>query len=204
MSFRRAGILLAGVLAVAAIVIVIIFQGQSGPMTFTAQGDQLIVNGTTGSGSLADLEEALAENPQIRVVVLNRVEGSDDDSVNLEMARILRSRNLDTHLNADSVIESGGVELFIGGADRTMDKGARIGVHSWYDEDGRYQGRDLPRDHPDHQPYLEAYRALGIPEDFYWFILDAAPSDAMYFLTADDIARFRILTAPPGGGPHSG
>ena len=205
MSIRRIGVVLGTAISAAVIVFIAmqVLEYLRPPMTFTAQGTQLIVDGTTGSNSLADLEAALAAHPQTEVVVLNRVEGSDDDAVNLLMARAIRGRNLDTHLNRDSVIESGGIELFIGGVSRTMDSGARIGVHSWFDEDEKYQGRDLPKDHPDHQPYLETYRALGIPEDFYWFILAAASSDEMYFMTEADIERFDILTAPIGENAHA-
>jgi hypothetical protein len=200
MSIRRIGVVLGTVVAVAVIgfVAIQVLQYLRPPMTFTAEGDRLIVNGTTGSDSLADLEAALAAHPETEVIVLNRVEGSDDDAVNLQMARAIRDRELDTHLNKDSIIESGGIELFIGGVNRTMNEGARIGVHSWFDEDEKYQGRDLPKDHPDHQPYLETYRALGVPEDLYWFILAAASSDGMYFMTEADIGRFDILTEPIG------
>jgi hypothetical protein len=171
-------------------------------MTFTPRDDALVVDGETGSGSLADLEKALAEHPQTRVLILNRIAGSNDDAVNLAMAMLLRRKGLDTHLNSDSVIESGGIELFIGGNQRTMDEGARIGVHSWYDEEG-YEGRDLPKDHPDHRSYLEAYRALGIPEELYWFILAAAPNDSMYFMTDAEIEQFDVLTAQIGEGPDT-
>lgn len=202
---KRIGVVLgaAAIIVVVAFLVLKVLLRPGPPMTFAAKGDALIVNGTTGRGSLADLQAALAANPGTRVLILSRIEGSDDDAVNLQMARMVRDRKLDTHLNADSVIESGGIELFIGGVNRTMDEGARIGVHSWSDEDEHYQGRDLPRDHPDHKPYLDTYRALGVPEDLYWFILAAAPNDGMYFMTEDDIDRFDVLTAPIGQGLHT-
>ena len=205
MSIRRTGAILAAALAVAVLGLVALklLQWPGPPMTFTAQGNQLIINGTTGSNSLADLQAALAAHPETEVIVLNRVEGSDDDAVNLQMARMIRDRHLDTHLNMDSIIESGGIELFIGGVNRTMSEGARIGVHSWFDEDEKHQGRDLPKDHPDHQPYLETYRVLGVPEDLYWFILAAASSDEMYFMTEAEIDRFDILTAPIDENMHT-
>ena len=165
-------------------------------MTFTAEHDRVLVEGTTDRHSLEELEEVLDDNPDVRMLVLGKVEGSDDDSTNLRMAEFVRGRGLTTHLTSQSVIESGGIELFMGGVRRTMERGARIGVHSWMDEDKGYQGRDLAPDHPDHQEYLNAYRALGTPEVFYWFILKAAPSTAMYFLNEEEIARFNILTSP--------
>ena len=200
MNIRRIG----AVLGAAAAVLVIVFIAAKillrpvPSMTFTAEGNALIVNGETGGTSLADLEGALAAHPNTRTLILDRIEGSNDDTVNLAMARTVRARNLDTHLNNDSVIELGGIELFIGGVHRTMEDGARIGVHSWYDDDGHYEGRDLPRDHPDHKPYLETYRGLGVTDDLYWFILDAASNKDMYFMTNEEIERFGVLTAPIG------
>ncbi len=170
--------------------------GTAGAMTFMAKGDRVIVQGTTNGSSLEELKNILATYPQVRVIVLAKVEGSDDDSTNLRMAELIRSRGLQTHLTRQSVIESGGIELFMGGVKRTMERGARIGVHSWIDEDTGYEGRDLSADHPDHREYLDAYRSLGAPETLYWFILRAAPSTAMYFLNDDEIKRFSFLTAP--------
>lgn len=170
--------------------------GSVSAMTFTAKDDRIIVEGTTNHESLAEFQEILDDHPEARVVVLDQVEGSDDDSINLRMAELIRSKGLQTHLTSRSVIESGGIELFMGGAARTMERGARIGVHSWIDEDTGYEGRDLPADHPDHQEYLNAYRIMGAPENLYWFILQAAPSSAMYFLNEDEIKQFNILTAP--------
>jgi hypothetical protein len=156
----------------------------------------VIVEGTTNRDSFEDFEEILNEHPEVRVIVLGQVEGSEDDSVNLRMAELIRRKGLQTHLTSRSVIESGGIELFLGGASRTMERGARIGVHSWIDEGKGYEGRDLSPSHPDHQEYLTAYRVLGTSEAFYWFILKAAPSSAMYFLNDDEIKRFSLLTAP--------
>lgn len=204
MSVRRKVVVLAAVAIFGVVLIALIaLQLLAPPMTFTAKDDTIVVNGATGSNSLVDLEEALAAHPKTRVLIFNRIEGSNDDAINLAIAQTVRNRNLDTHLNADSVIESGGIELFIGGVNRTMDEGARIGVHSWYDEEGRYEGRALPRDHPDHKPYLETYHALGVPEDLYWFILNAAGTDGMYFMTDEEIERFDIVTWPIGEGPHA-
>jgi hypothetical protein len=173
-----------------------ILAGSAGAMTFSAKADRVTVEGTTNGDSLKELENILATYPQVRVIILDKVEGSDDDSTNLRMAELIRSRGLQTHLTSQSVIESGGIELFMGGVKRTMERGARIGVHSWIDEDTGYEGRDLPADHPDHREYLDAYSSLGVPEALYWFILKAAPSTAMYFLNDDEIKRFSVLTAP--------
>ncbi len=164
-------------------------------MTFTPEGDALIINGETQNDSLVKFRAALEKYPQTRKIILNIVPGSDDDEVNLKMARVIRRHQLSTHLTRTSVIESGGVELFMGGVERTMEQGAKIGVHSWSDDEG-YEGHQLPKDHKDHKPYIKTYQKLGIPKSFYWFVLNAAPASGMYFMTEEEIVRYNLLTKP--------
>jgi hypothetical protein len=54
--------------------------------------------------------------------------------------------------------------------------GGCLGVHSTEidTEFGPVAAADLPRDDPENAPILSYYRAMGIPEDFYWFTLQAA------------------------------
>ncbi len=168
----------------------------SDDMTFTPYGDALIINGETQPDSLAKFKIALDQYPDTRTIILNIVPGSDDDDVNLKMARVIRKKTLSTHLTRDSVIESGGIELFMGGVERTMERGAKVGVHSWSDDDYGYEAHELPKDHADHKPYIKTYKKLGIPKSFYWFVINAAPADGMYFMTEEELERFNLLTKP--------
>ena len=168
----------------------------SDDMTFTPSGDALIINGETQTDTLAKFKIALDQYPNTRTIILNIVPGSDDDDVNLKMARVIRKKNLSTHLTKDSIIESGGIELFIGGVERTMERGAQVGVHSWSDDDDGYEAHELPKDHKDHKPYIKTYQKLGIPKSFYWFVVNAAPANGMYFMTEDELMRFNLLTKP--------
>lgn len=164
-------------------------------MTFTPEGDTLIINGETQNDSLVKFRAALEKYPQTQKIILNIVPGSDDDEVNLKMARVIRRHQLSTHLTSSSVIESGGVELFMGGVERTMERGAKIGVHSWSDDEG-YEGHQLPKDHNDHKLYIKTYQKLGIPKSFYWFVINAAPSSGMHFMSEEEIVRYNLLTRP--------
>lgn len=168
----------------------------SDDMTFTPAGDALIINGETQSDSLVKFRAALKEHPETKKIILSIVPGSDDDDVNLKMAKTIRRHNLSTHLTRNSIIESGGIELFMGGVERTMERGAKVGVHSWSDDDEDYEAQELPKDHPDHKPYIKTYQKLGIPKSFYWFTVNAASSDDMYFMTEEELVRFNLLTQP--------
>lgn len=95
---------------------------------------------------------------------------------------------------AEGFIASGAVDFFIAGARRTADVagGARLGVHTW-GGDG-FVGADLPRDHPDHRPYLDYYAEMGVPADFYWFTLEAAPLETVHIMTAEEVEFYGLLT----------
>ena len=35
---------------------------------------------------------------------------------------------------------------------------------------------------------------MDIPEDFYWFTLEAAPAEGMHWMTEAEMARYRVHT----------
>ena len=75
-----------------------------------------------------------------------------------------------------------------------MEPGARIGVHSWYDDDDEMDGVDYPRDAPDHELNRRYVEDMLGTDAFYWFTLEAAPADGMHYMTEAEIARFGLLT----------
>ena len=151
--------------------------------------------GGTDSDSYADVLQTLNATPQIRQIVLSNVPGTTDMAENVRIARLIRERGISTHLKDSSYIASGGVHLFLAGVERTMECGARIGVHSWKDSEGETP-RSLGFDPA--APYMEAFHAdMGIDEDFYTFSNTAAPHEIIYLLKEDDITRFNLLTEGP-------
>ncbi len=84
------------------------------------------------------------------------------------------------------------VDLFLAGVKRTMEPGAKIGVHSW--SDGTKEAKDYPRDAPEHAKnrlYIE--RMLG-NDEFYWFTIYAAPAEDIYFMKVSEIRDYELLT----------
>lgn len=165
------------------------------PLEFTVVKERLLLNGQITSRSVQAFEEVLAQNPQVSTVVLQDMPGSLDDTAVLRMGTLIRNEGLTTALQSDSRIHSGAVDLFIAGARRKMVEGAEIGVHSW--ADGLGDGRDYPRDALEHRAGRGYAAAMLGAEDFYWFTLQAAPSDGIYIMNAEEIARFGLLTEPP-------
>ncbi len=157
------------------------------------RGNLLLVLGVVDSDSPDQVYDALKNSPDIRVMVLVNVPGSADDEANLELGRMLRQTGMSAYLPAQGMVASGGVDLLLSGVRRIVERGALVGVHSWADIDGS-TGDTVPRDHPDHQPYLEYYREMGIPQEFYWFTLGAAPPDGLHWMTEAEMEQYRIFT----------
>jgi beta-lactamase class D len=157
------------------------------------QGEKMYLLGDFNSQSYAQVTSALAKYPKVKTIVLTANSGSLDDDTTFKIARYIRSKNLNTHLLANSVIASGAVDLFLSGKQRTMEKGAMLGVHSW--SDGSNEAKDLPRNHPDHKLNADYIEDMLGDDAFYWFTIDAASADSIYWMKADEIARFNIITA---------
>jgi len=159
---------------------------------FQVEGTRLFMEGEINSKTLAQFEEVYAANPDIETIVELVVPGSLDDDTMIALAYRVRELGLNTHLTATSEIYSGGVDLFLAGVERTMEPGAKIGVHSW--SDGFKDAADYPQDAPEHEQnrlYIE--RMLG-DDAFYWFTIYAAPADDIYVMTDAEVRQYGLLT----------
>ena len=163
-------------------------------LQFAVLGDTAFGNGTTDSSSYRYVSDLLDNNPGITHMVFQDMPGTVDGQTNLEIARLIRDRGISVHLQSDSYIASGAVDLFIGGQKRTMDCGARIGVHSWRTAPGVTAdslGRDPLR--TNHERFL---KDMGIDKAFYQFTQDSAAPNEIYVLSDAEIERFGLLTLP--------
>ncbi|QFT59639.1 hypothetical protein FIU94_12465 [Sulfitobacter sp. THAF37] len=160
--------------------------------TMQVEGDRLYLSGTITSRTPANFERILARNPQVRTIVQTRVDGSIDGAATIRMGRMVRARGMDTHLPPGSIVDSGGVDLFLAGNRRTMAPGASLGVHSW--RNGYREGSSYPRSSPEHEMTRRYVVEMLGSDAFYWFTLAAAPSDGLHELTRAEIARYGLLT----------
>lgn len=158
----------------------------------SVQGDRLYVMGELNSQSFDQVRSRLEENPSVTTLVFTAMPGSLDDETTFRMGRWLRKQGLNTHLTARSVIASGAVDLYLSGVERTMERGAQLGVHSW--SDGSKEAADFPRDHKAHDLNKSYLVDLGIPEDFYWFTIYQAPADEIYWMSEREIIKFGLTT----------
>lgn len=185
-----------GLMAVMFALAVWISSQKTSELRFSVKGDTAIVNGGTDSRSYSEMKTFLNNNPDVRHLILRDMPGTTDAMTNLKIARMIRKRGITTHLQRRSRIASGAVDLFISGARRTMECGARIGVHSW-SVDGRIGPKRMGADY--NQPVHEEFLAdMGIDPAFYVFTRDASEPENIYIMKYAEIEEYGLLTEPAG------
>ncbi|MEW5250810.1 COG3904 family protein [Microbulbifer sp. 2201CG32-9] len=175
-------------------------------LSFVVQGDRLVAQGVIDGSTPDLLRKVVSENAQIKTLVLQFVPGSVDDEANLETARFVRSAGLHTLVPTDGIVASGGTDLFLAGETRSIEPGACVGVHSWAEAGlfgGLVNGDEVPRDDPQHRLYLDYYDEMGIASEFYWYTLEAAPADSIYWMPAEAINRFGMSTQALPSSPDN-
>lgn len=162
-------------------------------LRFEVQGERAYGFGTTDDRSVGVINKLLQDHPQVTTLVLKSMPGTKDADINLIIARRIRKAGLNTHLEFDSRIASGAVDLFLAGTERTMECGAAIGVHSWamaiYEPKAGHYDRRKTRQ----EKFL---RDMGINPAFYVFTRDAAPASSIHIMSPKEINQFDLLSAP--------
>lgn len=170
----------------------VLFLNQIETTEFEVRGDELHMSGEINSKTLDQFLTVIDEHPNITTLVELEVPGSLDDDTMIALGYKVRELGLDTRLLATSAIDSGGVDLFLAGVERTMQDGAHIGVHSW--SDGQREATDYPRNAPEHEQNRAYIEEMLGTDEFYWFTIEAAPADGIYPMTNAEIERFGLLT----------
>ncbi len=155
--------------------------------------DMAFISGVLGSDLPEQLTQMVRQSPNIRTLVLVDIPGSIDQEATMQAARLIRRLGLNTHIARTGYVLSGGVDLFLGGVERKIGPGAGVGVHSWLDQLG-IDPKELNLADPIHATYVNFYLEMGIPERFYWFSLDAAPAERIYFMSPEEIYDLQIAT----------
>lgn len=164
------------------------------PMSFTVSGSEIIARGVIDGSTLNRFLDVSEANSNLSVLVLEQVDGSADDVANLELSRVVRAAGFTTVVPSNGLVASGGTDLFLAGATRTLENGACVGVHSW--SGGDIEGHALSRNDPEHRKYLSYYQEMGTDPEFYWFTLEAAPANGMHWMTASEASRFNMASSP--------
>lgn len=171
-----------------------------GTSEFKIAGDEAFLSGALGTITYHQLKHIIKNNPEVKTIVFNRVEGSINDEINMHTGRILREAGLNTKVLSDSDIASGGVDLFAAGVERIVEKGAKLGVHSWGGgpSEGDLQANKIPKDHPAHQYQLRYFRQMlgaELGPDFYFYTLNAAPLESIHYMSDQEIKDWKLATS---------
>ena len=191
------------VIAVMLIMGVITFMDATKPIehdvSFDVNGRIAYVSGTTDSKSHNLIKNFVRENPDVKTLILQAMPGTQDMDTNRRVVMDLRAAGLATHVPANGVIASGAVDWFIAGNPRTIDCGARIGVHSW----GSKTGERGDKTFYDGQLRTQRYflGRMNVDPDFYEFTRSAAGPDDIHWLSVEEMLRYRLLTKDPNCGP---
>ena len=167
-------------------------KADNSPAIFRVEGEIAMMTGVICSSTPAKVLELIFEHPQVNTIEMIHVPGSIDDVSNLRASLYVHQFGLNISLNQNSIIASGGTDFFLAGKERTVVKGAKIGVHSW--SGGSKAATELSKKHKAHQKYLDYYRIVNIPDSFYWYTLEAAPADDIRFMTEEEIQLYKIRT----------
>ena len=153
---------------------------------FRVEGDVAYMNGLISSEFPATVLELLFEQPEVKKIVMEVAPGSMDDVANIRASFYVNKHGLTTEVKSNAMIASGGTDFFMAGTKRIVAKGALLGVHSWGGSE------DVPRDHPEHQKYLDFYEAVDVHKDFYWYTMDMAPPEGIHWMTEEEINFYRV------------
>jgi len=159
-----------------------------GPFRVT-DGSHAALVGITDAHSPAQFAAMLHDYPQIATLDLVECPGTFDDIANLRLGRMIRDAGIATRVPRGGSVRSGAVELFLAGASREIDDGARFAVHAWEDDTGR-QASDYPPTAPENAKYLDFYRAMGMDADrakAFYAMTNSVPFERARWLDAAEM-----------------
>ncbi len=171
------------------------------PVSFKVVLKTAYMNGHMDSSIPVLVENLIRTYPEVDTIVMSSVPGTYDFKATLQAGRLIRAACLRTVVPYEGYIASGGVYLFLAGCERIVEKGGRVGVHTWrsysVNEDGEADqiitAKEYPLSDPKHQTYLDYHAEMNIPDELYWKVINT-PFDAVHFLTLDEFEDYRVIT----------
>lgn len=155
--------------------------------------EHLEMTGLINSKTFKQIKAEIKKNPQVSTIVMLDVPGSLDDETNFKMCNWVRSQGLTTLLLKDSHVASGGTDFFLAGKKRVLEKGARVGVHSWRDTLGK-EAKDIPKTDQAHEMNRKYIEDMLGQDDFYWYTIYAASADDIYYMSLEEMNTYHIYT----------
>ena len=152
-------------------------------LTLLADGTELEVSGGMPFGTAAAVRAELERHPGIRVIHMNSLGGRMHEA--FALLELFRARGLSTYTSSSCT--SACAIAFLGGRQRYLARGARIGFHTV--SFGTLEGDDA---NSLNRPVVVAMRERHVPADFIDRALRTA-SDDMWFPTDSELRRANII-----------
>lgn len=168
------------------------------PMQFVLEGSGLLrAEGTIVPGTAARLATELeARGEYVRTVAFNSPGGALDDAI--AIADLLRQRDVATIVEAGALCASSCPLAFAGGTVRNIDPEAAVGVHQFYAAtETKLAPAQVMADAQMTTARIARHLAgMGVDAGLWLHALDTPPR-ALYYLGADEQARYRLVTPAP-------
>lgn len=176
------------------------------PMTFNlVSGGVLVAEGAIDPGAAGRFaSEVEARGEYIKLVSLNSPGGSVDDAI--AMSKLIREKNIATKIAERALCASSCPIVFAGGATRSAEKDAVVGVHQVFNgsierpsaEEAMSSAQEITARVARHLD------EMGIGAGLWIHALETPPNQ-LYYLTREEMAEYRLTTdATPVAGPRAG
>jgi len=155
-------------------------------------GNRAAIVGVTDARTPAAFAQMMRDWPQIALLEMVDVPGTEDDRANLRLGRMIRAARIATYVPAGGSVRSGGVELFVAGIQRYADADAEFAVHAWMDEDG-LEATDYAASAHENAKYLAYYRQMGMAAGeaaAFYAMTNSVPHDDARWLSGAQMAHW--------------
>jgi len=170
------------------------FFGAGNSQVNVVDSNTATVNGTLGARTYIQISDLINNHPSIDTLLLQSIDGSMNDDINMHTGRLIRNAQLTTVVPSNGNINSGGVDLFAAGFKREYHYLGMIGVHSWCCEAGK-SAHLLPKDDPAHGAQLTYFREMlgtELGPEFYFFTINAAPAESIYTMSDAEVEKYLV------------
>ncbi len=99
---------------------------EGGSSTVKVVDNKALINGTLGTNTYIQITDLTQNHPEVKTLVLQQIDGSINDAINMHTGRLVRNAQLTTLIPADGDVYSGGVDLFAAGFERKYEPSERL------------------------------------------------------------------------------
>ncbi len=171
---------------------------------FHVHGAFAVAYGNIGSTTPGVVQDLIDNFPLVTTIVMHSCPGSEDDVANIEASMLIYNHGYKMYLPLNGWVASGATDMFLAGSIRVITETPEsVGVHAW--SDGTNDATDFPVGHFEHTLYIDYYKDLGFSqqeaENFYYFTINAAAADDIYWMTETELDEYKIRSCTYSANP---